>query len=405
MFYLGIDIAKSSARYVLLDNDGEKAHKAFTLRNSNDDFEKLLSFLKKFNLDHQNLLIGIEATGIWWENIFSFLTQNNFKIVLLNPHQTKKFREALRLKAKTDDIDAFVIAGLLRSNQFSASFIPEENIQTLRETTKLRYQLMQNLKNYERQVFSLLGLIFPEYEKSPLKNPFSISAISIFKAFPTAKHLADAKPKQIEKIVRSIKGNTLNIDRIQELINIAKKSIYSGRAKISRGMNLNILLAQIQQLFKSIAQLDSEIDSILSPNNDDDLNFPGANLLTIPGVGPKTVAAILSAVGIDGKTFKSVTQFIGHIGFYPQIYQSGETKRDNKISKQGPSYLRHALYISAVACLRHNPEFKNLYNKKCSQGKKPKQALICVAKKIAELCLSMLKSGEVYLPQRVFMQT
>jgi len=404
MFYLGIDIAKTSARYVLLDNNGEKTHKAFTLRNSNDDFKELLLILKKLSLNHQNLLIGIEATGIWWENIFTFLTENNFKIVLLNPHQTKKFREALRFKAKTDDIDAYVIAGLLRSNQFSASFIPEEDIQALREITKLRYQLMINLKNYERKVLSLLSLIFPEYKSSPLKNPFSFSSIAILKVFPTAKHLAIATPKQIENIVRSIKGNNLNISRIQELINIAKNSIYSGRAKVARGLNINILISQVEQLLKSIAQLDSEIDAILSPN-DDDLNFTGANLLTIPGVGPKTVAAILSAVGADGKSFKSVTQFIGHIGFYPKIYQSGETKRDNKISKQGPAYLRHALYISAVACLKHNPEFKNLYNKKCSQGKKPKQALVCVAKKIAELCLSMLKSGEIYHPHRVFMQT
>jgi transposase len=404
MFYLGIDIAKSSARYVLLDNDGEKTHKAFTLRNSIDDFNELLFTLKKLNLNHQNLLIGIEATGILWENMFSFLTENNFKIVLLNPHQTKKFREALRLKAKTNDIDAYVIAGLLRSNQFSSSFILKEDIQTLRETAKLRYQLMIDLKNYERKTLSLLSLVFPEYKNFPLKNPFSISGIAILKAFPTAKHLATAKPMQIENIVRSIQGNNLNSFRIQELIDMAKLSIYSGRAKVSRGMHFNILLTQLEQLQKSIAQLDSEIDSILSPN-DDNLNFPGANLLTIPGVGPKTVAAILSAVGVDGKTFKSVTQFIGHIGFYPQIYQSGETKRDNKISKQGPAYLRHALYISAVACLRHNPEFKNLYHKKVSQGKKPKQALICVAKKIAELCLSMLKSGEVYQPQRIFMQT
>ena len=90
-------------------------------------------------------------------------------------------------------------------------------------------------------------------------------------------------------------------------------------------------------------------------------------------------------------------------GFFPQIYESGETKRDNIISNRGPSYIRRALYIASVACLKHNPEFKTLYDRKVSQGKTAKQALICVAKKLAHLCLSMLKSGEFYNPSRVFM--
>ena len=169
-------------------------------------------------------------------------------------------------------------------------------------------------------------------------------------------------------------------------------------------MNLNILLSCLQQMDKSIAELDQRTTDILSPTKDDDeFSFPGANLLTIPGVGPKTLAAMLSAVGSNGQSFASGTQLIGHVGFFPKIYESGETRKDNKISKRGPNYLRSALYMAAVACLKHNPQFKALYDKKRSQGKTSKQALIYVAKKLAHLCLSMLKSGDVYHPERVFM--
>lgn len=404
MNYLGIDVAKSTSRYVFLDNNGEKFTKAFTLQNSQEHFQDLLSRLKKLNLDSNDLLIGIEATGIWWENLYSFLTENDFKVVVLNPHQTNKYREALRKKAKTDDIDAYVIAGLLRSNDFAANFIPEESIQILREITKLRYQLLKDHKGYQRQVMSLLGLLFPEYAQTAIKNPFAIASLAIFKKYPTAKHLAIAKPKHIEKIVRAIKGNNFNIKEIQHLLDTAKTSIYSGRAKDDRGLNLIILLSQVESLSKSIAELDQRTNNILSPNNDDDFySFPGGNLLTIPGVGPKTLAALLSAVGADGKSFASGKQLIGLLGFFPKIYESGETRRDKKISKRGPKYLRCALYIAAVACIKHNKEFKSLYSKKISQGKSGKQALIYVAKKLAHLCLSMLKSGDSYNPERVFM--
>ncbi len=89
-------------------------------------------------------------------------------------------------------------------------------------------------------------------------------------------------------------------------------------------------------------------------------------------------------------------------GRYPKIYQSGQTRRDNKISKRGPKVLRWALYMAAVASLRHNKEMRTLYHKKLSQGKTEKQALICVAKKLLQIALSLLKSGETYNPARVF---
>ena len=404
MNYLGIDVSKNSSRYVLLDNDGERSTKAFTLNNEQQAFTQLLTRLKELNLQPENLLIGIEATSIWWENLYCFMTEQKFKVIVLNPHQTNKFREALRLKAKTDDIDAYVIAGLLRSGEYAASYIPEETIQILREIVKLRHQLVTNRQNFERQASALLGLLFPEYQKTAIKNPFAIASLAILKAYPTAKHLAETKPKNIEKIVRHIKGNNFSITEIQNLIETAQNSIYSGRAKDARGINLNILLTHVETLQNSITQLDQRIDDILSPQNSDDaMSFPGANLLSIPGVGPKTLAAILSVVGANGSAYPDGKSFIGYIGFFPKIYESGETRRDNIISKRGPNYIRRALYISAVACLKHNAELKAFYDEKISQGKKPKQALICVAKKLAHMCLSMLKSGEPYNPTRIFM--
>ena len=155
MNYLGIDVSKSTSRCVILDNDGEKLFKAFTLQNNKQGFNKLLTRLKELNLSADNLLIGLEATGIWWENLYCLLSEKKFKVVVLNPHQTNKFREAGRKKAKTDDIDAYIIAGLLRSREYAASFIPEEDIQILREITKLRYQLIKDRKNYARQISSL----------------------------------------------------------------------------------------------------------------------------------------------------------------------------------------------------------------------------------------------------------
>lgn len=403
MFYLGIDVAKDTHRLVILDDSGERVSGGISFQNDTADFQKVVHKLKELSINAGNSISGLEATGNNWENLYCFLSAGGFKTIVINPHQTNKFREALRKKAKTDDIDAFVIAGLLRSNEYASSYVPEDKIQTLRELTKLRYEFIKDHKNYQRQVMALLNVIFPEYRETALKNPFTIASTAIFKAFPTAKHLAKAKPKHIEKIARSIKGNNFNVKEIENLISAAKTSVYSGRCQEGRALTLNMLLAQVESFDRAIRQIDEQVNQILSPASDDDINsFPGSNLLTIPGVGPKTLAAILSCVGESGQAFSTGIKLIGHIGFFPQIYESGETRRANKLSNKGPAYLRHALYVASVACVKHNLQLRNLYHTKISQGKKPKQALICVAKKLAHIALSMLHSGQDYNPARVF---
>lgn len=400
MFYLGIDVSKKSSHYLLLNEEGQKV-KSFSLDNTQEAFQNLLKRLEDLSIPKEDLLIGLEASGGFWENLYSHLQENGFTVVLLNPYHTNKFREALAKKAKTDDIDALVIAQLLRTGEYVQSQVAEETIQSLREITKLRYELIQERKNYQRQVLSLLTIIFPEFEKTPLKNPFSLASTAILQKFPTAKDLATAKPKQIEKIVRSIQGNNFNLKEIETLIQTAKTSFYSGRAKEARATSLRILLGHIQNLSQSIAKLEEEINKLLSPKEPKD-SCPGENLLTIPGVGEKTIAAVLSYLGANGANFPTSTKAIGYVGYFPKIYQSGQTQRENKICKRGPKLLRWALYMAAVASLKHNPEMRTLYHKKLSQGKTEKQALIFVGKKLLQIMLAMLKSGEPYNPMKVF---
>lgn len=400
MFHLGIDISKKAARYFILDESGSKL-KAFSLDNNKESLESLPGRFEALSISAENLLIGIEATGGFWENIYSFLKDKGFNIVLLNPYHTNKFREALAKKAKTDDIDALVIAQLLRTGEYVQSQVAEEDIQALRELTVLRYEFVKDRKNLQRQVYSLLSIVLPEYEKTIVAKPFSQASMRILSEYPTAKHLSNAKPKHIEKIVRRIVGNNFNIGEIQNLIDTARNSIYSGRAKDARATTLRMLMGHIENLAKSIEELEAQMKAILSPSKDDD-NFPGQNLLSIKGVGDKTLAAIISYLGSDGSNFHNSNSVVGYVGFYPKIYESGQTRRDNKISKRGPKVLRWALYMAAVASLRHNREMRTLYHKKLSQGKTEKQALVYVGKKLLQIALSMLKSGESYDPARVF---
>ncbi len=97
----------------------------------------------------------------------------------------------------------------------------------------------------------------------------------------------------------------------------------------------------------------------------------------------------------------SCKDFIGFVGLYPKIEQSGSSLDKARLTTKGSRILKHALYMASVASLIHNPYLKNVYKNKLSQGKSAKQALIVVSRKLACIMYSMLKNNVVYNPERV----
>lgn len=398
MHYLGIDVSKSSHQCIVLDALGEAMGKSFTVQSSKDDFAKLVKKLSELNIPKSDITAGLEATGNLWENIYTYLKDQGFKVILLNPYQTNKFHQALMKKAKTDSIDALVIAGLLRSGCAASSYIPDEDIQSLRDLVRLKDGYLKDMKNYKRKAYSLLNLVFPEF-LNLVKDPFNISCTEILSKYQTATDFKAARSKDLLKIARGHQGNTYDEFWADKVIKAAKDSIYSGKASKARGIVLKSLVLNIKNLKDQIDALDNEIHNILklddgSSNNDVD------NLLTIPGVGPKTVAVFLAEVG-DIMRFESCKDFIGFVGLYPQIEQSGSSLNRAKLTTKGSRILKHALYMASVASLIHNSYLRSVYNNKLSQGKSAKQALIVVSRKIACIMYSMLKNNAIYNPGRV----
>lgn len=401
MNYLGIDIAQKNHQGTLIGDDGKVIRKGIAIANTLDGFNELLATLRALRVTPETVRIGFEATGGLWENLYTFLEQHNFTPILLNPFQTRKFHDALMKKAKTDTIDALVIAQLLRTNHYATSYVPSEQVQPLRDLTKLRFKLVQDRKNYQRQVVALLNVVFPEYKTTFLRHPFSKTGMKILKKYPTARHFKNVTVKQIRHLTNTIQGVQITDAAMQILLDTARKSSYSGKSYETRGLAFTILLDQIQTLEHSIESIETQLSEILCPEENSD-KAPGHNLFTIPGVGLIGIAAVIGAVGLRGEAFATGTQYIGHIGFYPRISESGESRRTPVIATKGPNHLRWIHYMLAVAAVKYNSDMNKLYHDKISQGKSEKNALIFISKKVALMMLSMLKSGQNYNPQRVF---
>ncbi len=400
MYYVGIDVAKDKHYVCILDKDGEFATKPFWIYSDIVGLNELVKRLYSLSLTCDDFILAVESTGAFSENIYEYLTDLDFKVILLNSYQTAKYRDFSTMKkVKNDAIDAYVIAELLVSKKYKQSHISSEDYHTLKVLGRLKRSLDDKIKTIKREISTVMAIVNPEIEHV-FSNIFTKTALAIIKEYPTAIDLQSTTPKKLTKIFRHIKGNNFNEDKAKYLIDLAKESIYLGRAKDARSLMITTNIRILELITQEKQLLEHEINILIEDNQDDSFNSSIQNLKTIPGVADKTISAILGECG-DLKRFESAKAFIGYLGLYPTQYQSGNSLVIGKLAKRGIPIAKHALYMSAVSSVLHNEQLRKVFRDKVSAGKSKKEALIIIAKKIAAIMYSIFKYNKPYNPNRV----
>lgn len=110
MDYLGIDVGKANVHCELLQA-ARSARKSFS--NNRKGFEQLAKWLA--NRDAQEIHACLESTGAYGEAIAEYLYDRGLTVSVVNPLQVKSFAKSLLARAKTDEIDAGIIAQFCRS--------------------------------------------------------------------------------------------------------------------------------------------------------------------------------------------------------------------------------------------------------------------------------------------------
>ena len=110
MFYIDINIAKHNHEVSIIDNNEKALGKSFPISNSQKGVDKFNAYLASFNVTSENCVVGMESTGHYWINLFSFLVNSKFNVFVINPIQSDSFRKMYIRKAKNDSKDSYIIA-------------------------------------------------------------------------------------------------------------------------------------------------------------------------------------------------------------------------------------------------------------------------------------------------------
>jgi len=390
MFYLGIDVGKFTHSLCLIDESGH--HDIWQINNDKSGFESLRKKINSLNLlIESRLLVGMEATGHYFLNIYDFLLHlglSTEQIALLNPLQVKSFRNTNLRGAKSDNVDAEQIAVLLQFGNFDRCNVSTDHIMNLRELTRLKSDLTANLGNLKRKMIAVVDRIFPEFAKI-FANKFGLTVVTLLTDYQTPEEFAALSLEELTALIKGLSKRGVNRDKIQRLHEAARNSIGISFGREGFKIELSILLTQLKSIEEQIDFLEGKIAEMVN-----ELNSP---LFTIPGIGKTTGAAILAEIG-DINHFASAVKLIAFAGLDPKLKSSGTYQGRTPISKRGSKYLRSSLWYSAMVLCRVDEKFRKQYQDRKKLGKSHRYAVTAAANKLTKIVYHVLKNNCIYDP-------
>jgi transposase len=187
--------------------------------------------------------------------------------------------------------------------------------------------------------------------------------------------------QQIGRYIDELKGT------ITEEKNRLKAGLQSEPVCSAIERHIEYLNAQVSKLQKKMREI---------VKSDERLTQAFEVLTTICGVGEVTAFAFLGELGL-GEQFQSARQVEAYCGLNPRLRQSGESINHRpRLSKMGNLRMRRALYMPAVAALKHNPAIIAYGNRLRVAGKHSMVIIGAVMRKLLRIMFAVVRSNRPY---------
>jgi len=393
---VGIDVAKQAPVVCALEApSGALRHKPSRIEATAAGYALLRSWWASWGNPEQTVM-GLEATGPLWEPLYDTLTRAGYTVLVLNPRQTASWASSLGLRAKTDGIDAQLLARGLLAGLARASTLPSEAVQALRTLTRARRDLIQTRTATRQRLHDELVTLFPEFVRflptlpgrADLGEP---AVLALLSTSSSAHALAQVSLDELTTTLERVSSARWGHEQAQALQALACRSTASTRAVSARSLVARTLAQQLQELAVHVAELEAAIADLLHDDAD------GQRLQAIPGIGPLNAATIRAELG-DITRFQRVDEVVAYAGLDPRTRQSGAFIGQKQLSKRGPGALRHALYLAAFVAARCVPEWRTRNERLLARGHAKKEAYTILARALLRVIYHLLRTGDAYDP-------
>jgi transposase len=320
----GLDVHKASLTACVRLSASEKEGPHQEIRKFSTTTQGLLQlrdWLASFKVE----LVGMEATGVYWKPIY-YLLEDDFECWLLNARHLKNVPGR-----KTDVKDAEWICQLVEHGLVRPSFVPPKEIRELRDLTRYRKtQIEERSKEVQRleKVLQDAGIKLSSVATRVLGASGRAMLDALVSGTTDPEVLADLAKARLRKKIPAL------------------KEALEGHFGSHHAFMVGRILAHIDYLDESIADLSSEIERVIAPFSEQ------VELLdTIPGVDRRTAEVLIAEIGVDMSRFPTHGHLASWAGVCPGNDESGGKRRSGKTTK-GSKWVRGALTEAAHAAAR-----------------------------------------------------
>lgn len=145
--YLGIDVAKAT-----LDVGSSERLLLRQVANTSAGHRQVIAYLRGLSVG----LIAIESTGIYAVELVRALILAGFPVAVVQPGRVRYFAKSLNVQAKTDAIDARILARFAEANKPRLYVLPPENLTRLRALSDRRDQVVEDRVREENRLEACL---------------------------------------------------------------------------------------------------------------------------------------------------------------------------------------------------------------------------------------------------------
>ena len=390
MIYVGIDIAKETHVAAAMNTDGVVLIKPFTFQNDHEGFKLL-----KFKLDtlKGDILIGLESTAHYAENVIFFLHSQHYDLAVINPVQTAAMRKTGIRKTKTDKVDSLLICKTLACNSFRLYSDADVKTLQLKSLCRFRQNLKKSKARLKIQLTSYVDTLFPELQYFFKSGLHIKTCYELLKSYPSPDDIAALHLTKLSNFLSKASRGRLGKQDAESLKSLAKSSV---------GVKNTYISIQITQTIAQIELIESQIDELehIIENAMDELD---SVIMSVPGIGKINGAMILGEIG-DIKRFSHPSKLLAYAGLDPVINQSGKfNAKHTKMSKRGSKMLRYALINAAWNVSLNNDTFKAYYDSKIAQGNSHYSALGHTAHKLVRVIFKLLNDNVEFALAQFFL--
>ena len=381
MIYVGVDIAKLNHFASAISSDGEILIEPFKFTNDADGFQMLVSKLIALNAEPDSIIIGLESTAQYGDNLVRYLVAENFQVCVLNPIKTSTMQKNNIRKTKTDKVDTYIIAKtLMMQGSYRFYTFYDLDLMDLKAMRRFYQKTIKQRTRLKIQLTAYVDEIFPELQYFFKSGLHQESVYALLKEAPTPETIASMHMTHLASLLMKNSRGHFTRDQSKELRVLARKSVGTSDSALS--IQITHSIAQIELLDSQLNKIEEEMTDIMK--------FNDSVIMTIPGIGYINGGMILGEIE-NIHRFSSPCKLLAFAGLDPSVYQSGNFQtRRTKMSKRGSKVLRYVLIDAAHNVVKNNAIFKAYYDVKMAEGRTHYNALGHCAGKLVRVIWKMM---------------